>query len=114
MEGLVDTLNKTDALEKRLQTENLTQEEMNKLSDELYKAWDAQLNTTWKQLKRTLDADTMEALTKTQRDWIKERDKKIQEAGEGYEGGSIQTMLMNMEGADQTKTRCYELFEYLR
>lgn len=114
MEGLVATLNKTDALEKRLQTENLTQEEMNKLSDELYKAWDAQLNITWKQLKRTLDADTMEALTKKQREWIKERDKKIQEAGEGYEGGSIQTMLMNMEGADQTKTRCYELFEYLR
>lgn len=114
MEGLVDTLNKADTLEKRLQTENLTQEEMNELSDELYKVWDAQLNTTWKQLKRTLDADTMETLTKKQREWIKERDKKIQEAGEGYEGGSIQTMLMNMEGADQTKSRCYELFEYLR
>lgn len=114
MEGLVDTLNQADALEQRLQTENLTQEEMNKLSNELYKVWDAQLNVTWKQLKRTLDANAMEALTKEQREWIKERDKKIQEAGAGYEGGSIQPMLMDMEGAEQTKTRCYELFEYLR
>ncbi len=114
MDGIMDTLNKTAKLEERLQKENMTQEEMNELSDELYKAWDAQLNITWKQLKRTLDADTMEAITKEQREWLKERDKKIEEAGKGYEGGSVQSMLISSEGAELTKTRVYELFEYLR
>lgn len=114
MDGIMDTLNKTAKLEERLQKENLTQEEMNELSDELYKAWDAQLNTTWKQLKRTLDADTMKTITKEQREWLKERDKKMEEAGKGYEGGSIQSMLISSEGAELTKTRVYELFEYLR
>lgn len=114
MDGLMDTLNKTAKLEERLQKENLTQEEMNELSDELYKAWDAQLNTTWKQMKRTLDAETMEKITKEQREWLKERDIMIQEAGKGYEGGSIQSMLMSTEGAELTRERVYDLFEYLR
>lgn len=114
MDGLMDTLNKTAKLEERLQKENLTQEEMNELSDELYKAWDAQLNTTWKQMKRTLDTDTMEKITKEQREWLKERDIMIQEAGKGYEGGSIQSMLMSTEGAELTRERVYDLFEYLR
>lgn len=114
MDGLMDTLNKTAKLEERLQKENLTQEEMNELSDELYKAWDAQLNTTWKQMKRTLDAETMEKITKEQREWLKERDIMIKEAGKGYEGGSIQSMLMSTEGAELTRERVYDLFEYLR
>ncbi len=114
MDGLIDTLNVTSRLEERLQKENLTQEEMNELSDELYKAWDAQLNTTWKQMKRTLDAETMEKITKEQREWLKERDIMIKEAGKGYEGGSIQSMLMSTEGAELTRERVYDLFEYLR
>lgn len=114
MDGLIDTLNKSAKLEERLQKENLTQEEMNELSAELYKAWDDQLNITWKQMKQTLDADTMETIKKEQREWIKDRDRLIQEAGKGYEGGSIQQMIMNTEGAELTRERVYDLFEYLR
>ncbi len=114
MDGLIDTLNKSAKLEERLQKENLTQEEMNELSAELYKAWDDQLNITWKQMKQTLDADTMETIKQEQREWIKDRDRLIQEAGKGYEGGSIQQMLMNTEGAELTRERVYDLFEYLR
>lgn len=114
MDGLIDTLNQESAINERLQKEALTQDEMNQLSEELYKVWDAQLNTTWKQLKNTLDAATMETVTKQQREWIKERDKKIEEAGKDYEGGSLQPMIKSTEGAELTKTRVYELFDYLR
>lgn len=114
VKGLVETLNQASSLEDRLEKGNLTQSEMNELSQELYTLWDTQLNTTWKQIKDKLDADAMEKLRVEERAWIKERDQKIKEAGEEYAGGSVQTMVMNMKGAELTKDRCYELFEYLR
>ena len=114
VKGLVETLNQASSLEDRLEKENLTQSEMNELSQELYTLWDTQLNTTWKQIKDKLDADAMEKLRVEERAWIKERDQKIKEAGEEYASGSVQTMVMNMKGAELTKDRCYELFEYLR
>lgn len=86
---------------------------MNQKTNELYILWDSVLNTTWQGLKRLLDEDAMAALTVEERAWIKEKERAVEEAGAGSEGGSIQPMLMNDTAAEMTKARVYELMELL-
>ena len=114
VDGLDETEQKAAAIEERLNSENLTQVELNELSEELYTLWDTELNVVWKQLKNTLDSDTMSELTTQEKEWIQEKEQKVQAAGAEYEGGSIQPLVMNTEGADLTKARVYELVEYLK
>ncbi len=112
-EGLADTEKKAAALEDKIQNETLTQSEYNDASAELYKLWDDQLNVTWKQLKKTLSDTEMSALTKEEKAWIKEKEEMMKKAVEGFEGGSMEPMLRDTEGAELTKARVYELIEYL-
>lgn len=95
-------------IEKKLQEEDLTQRELNLDSAELYKNWDDCLNVLWDKLGE----QTREKLLEKQRDWIKEKEKRMKEAGNEYEGGSMELMARNLEGARMTQERVYELLKY--
>jgi uncharacterized protein YecT (DUF1311 family) len=101
---------KAKRLQDKLQSGDLTQGEMNQLSAKLYKLWDDELNDIWGRL----DEDTKSELLQEERDWIKEKEKKIKEAGKEWEGGSGQPLAENQEGADLTRDRVYKLADYLR
>lgn len=100
-------------IEDKIQNEALTQTQLNTLTGELYELWDMELNQIWGRLKDTLDEDTMEKLTEEERDWISNKEQKVQEAGADYEGGSMQAMIENDKAAELTKDRVYELIKYL-
>lgn len=101
---------KAGKMQNKLESGNLTQGDMNLLSAKLYKLWDKELNDIWGRL----DDDTKSELLQEERDWIKEKEKKIKEAGKEWEGGSGQPLAENQEGADLTRERVYELANYLK
>lgn len=102
------------SLENKMQNEDLNQMELNNTSIELYKLWDEELNIIWSQLKETLSADEMAALTKEEREWILYKESEMEAAGAEYEGGSMQAMIEYNKGAELTEKRVYELVEMLR
>lgn len=105
---------KAAAMQEDLSSGELTQQEMNTLSLQLYQLWDNELNSIWSRLKETLDEDTMTTLTQEERDWIKTKDSAVEEAGKDAEGGSLQPLLVNDKAAELTRNRVYELAEYLK
>lgn len=105
---------KAATMQEDLSSGELTQQEMNTLSLQLYQLWDNELNSIWSRLKETLDEDTMANLTQEERDWIKTKDSAVEEAGKDAEGGSLQPLLENDEAAELTRDRVYELVEYLK
>lgn len=111
---LAATEEKAAELEDRINQESLDQNTLNQLTGELYTLWDNQLNSIWKVLKNTLDEDTMAEVTREEREWIKQKEQEIKDAGAEWEGGSGQPMVENSTGAELTRTRVYELLQYLK
>ena len=101
------------ALKSSLENDSLSQAEYNEKTSEMYGTWDNALNQVWKVLKQILDEEEMEALTVEERAWIAEKEQAVTEAGKDAEGGSLESMLRNLKGAELTKERVYELLEYL-
>ncbi|MBO5158545.1 MAG: DUF1311 domain-containing protein [Lachnospiraceae bacterium] len=99
------------SLEKSISNDLLTQTEYNEKTQELYEVWDSALNTVWSTLKQTQDADTMNRLTDEEREWIALKEQAAAQAGAEYEGGTMQSMVMNQKAAEMTKARVYELME---
>lgn len=104
---------KAAAINKKLESEDLTQAEMDELAEQQYKLWDEELNSIWKRLKETLDEEDMTRLTQEEKTWISEKDKQVKEAGADYEGGSLQSMVMNLKASELTKIQVYELAKNL-
>lgn len=102
------------AIEARLQNENLTQNQMNQLTAQIYKLWDDKLNEMWSYLSNTLDSSTMKTLKEEERVWINKKESQIKEAGKEAAGGSMQAMLENDKAAELTKDRVYELAKYYK
>ena len=90
---------------------DLTQAEMNEASSELYATWDSALNILWNELKEELPDDEFSKLLDEQREWIKAKEDAVAKAGAEYEGGSMHSLVVNMEAADITEKRVYELYE---
>lgn len=111
---LVNISEEAQALENKLETEALSQVEMNITASEIYQLWDDELNVIWNQLKEKLNLEAMEALTAEEREWITFKENEIQKAGAEFEGGSMQPMVESLKGAELTKARVYELAEYLQ
>ena len=115
VENLKDNMKFVEMLsadvEQSIEEEALTQLEYNEKSKELYDLWDGALNDVWNVLKRTKDEETMKTLTAEEREWIALKDKAAAEAGAEYEGGSMQSMIVNLKAAELTKERVYELLE---
>jgi uncharacterized protein YecT (DUF1311 family) len=94
-----------------LENEDLTQAEMNEASSELYATWDSALNILWNELKEELPDDEFSKLLDEQREWIKAKEDAVVKAGAEYEGGSMYSLVVNMEAADITEKRVNELYE---
>lgn len=110
--ALEETEDKASALEEKLQNDGtLTQGDMNTLATERYWAWDSELNRLWRFLKKTLDEDTMAALTKEQLQWISDKEAAVAAAGAEAEGGSLQPLLEADCGARLIRERVYYLVE---
>ena len=94
-----------------LENEELTQAEMNETSAELYATWDSALNILWNELKEEFPDDEFLKLLDEQREWIKAKEEAVAKAGAEYEGGSMYSLVVNMEAADITEKRVNELYE---
>ena len=104
---------KASEMDDSLSSDDLTQTELNTLSVDLYMLWDKELNQLYGYLKEILPKAEMDTLRNEERAWTTDKEKAIKEAGAEYEGGSMQPLAMNMEGAKQTKKRVYVLLSYL-
>ena len=92
--------------------EDVTQLDMNETSAELLQNWDDTLNNVWRLLESELDETKMESLRVEEREWIIQKEEQVKTAGQGCEGGSMQSMIESMKAAELTKERVYELEEY--
>lgn len=91
-----------------------SQADMNEISGELYQLWDDTLNVIWGIMKTDLSPEFMDQLTVEERAWITQKEAAVKEAGAEYEGGSMQSMVMNNKAAELTRARAYELAEYAK
>lgn len=97
-----------------LESEILTQTEMNTKSYELYELWDETLNTLWIELKNTMPEDEFQTLLTEQRQWIAEKEDAVIKAAEDVAGGSMEALVKNLEAASITEERVYELYNLLK
>ena len=64
----------------RSENQNMSQADLNGISQLQYEAWDKALNTVWEILKETLSKEEMEKLTREQMQWIKEKEAAAEKA----------------------------------
>lgn len=102
-----------DAINASLENDILTQQEMNRKAEELYKLWDDALNHVWGVLKDSLPDEEFAQLLDEQRTWIDAKEKAVEEAGKEVEGGSIYSLVVNREAASLTEERVYELYDMM-
>ena len=103
-----------DIIETSLENDPLTQMDMDVKSQELLKIWDNALNYLWGELKNSQSEEEFSKLLDEQRAWIEEKEKAVEEAGKEMEGGSLYTLVVNLEAASITEERVYELYELLK
>ncbi|MDD6615025.1 MAG: DUF1311 domain-containing protein [Lachnospiraceae bacterium] len=111
---LAELAEKAAEMENQIQEGMLSQQELNQLSGELYVLWDDELNSIWRRIKEILPQEEMAQLTAEELQWIDDKEKAVAEAGAEFEGGSMQPYIENTRAADITRTRVYELADYLR
>ena len=111
---LASVKEQADMIKASLEKDPLSQNEMNMKSEELFGLWDGALNYLWGELKERLPEDEFAKLLDEQRVWIAEKEKAVEEAGKGFEGGSMYPLLVNQEAADLTEARVYELLELFK
>jgi len=90
-------------------TDPQTQSEMNMCADQDFRAADAQLNATYRQLAAKLDAHSKALLVDAERAWVAFRDKECTFETVGNEGGSIRPMLYSGCLTTLTKARTRDL-----
>lgn len=102
-----------DMCVKSMQTEPMTQLEMNETAWEIYEESDRCLNKIWHLIKYHTDEEQYQKILTKQRQWISEKEA----AGEKIKAendGSAATMDYAMELSDMTLKRCEELLWYLK
>ncbi len=112
-EEVAAALEQAEEIANKLDTEPLSQSELNQYSYEMYQIWDDILNTLWGYLKESLSEEEMAALTEDEIAWITDKENQVAAAGAEFEGGSMQPYLENTTAAAQTKERVYVLLEML-
>jgi len=105
---------KSDAIKAMLENDPLTQNNMNMKSEELRELWDAALTTVLDEAAKVLPEDEMAKLTEAQNAWTEATAKAIEAAGKEVEGGSMYALGVNMEAANITEARVYEIYEMLK
>lgn len=87
--------------------------EMNEYSQTMYEFSDECLNYIWNLVKNNTDEEDFAEILEEQRDWIDEKEEKIEEIEEEYNGATLQGPTINITLAEMTMERCEELIEYL-
>lgn len=103
--------NRMEKLEKEMQSKldsGVTSEMVN-ANNELYEAWDKELNKVYKLLMEKLPADRKEKLKKDQRAWVKIKEEKANEAAKEADGGTLAGVLYSGTATGLTKDRAIEL-----
>jgi len=103
-----------DAIKASLEQDPLTQTEMNQKSQELRELWDAALARILDEAKMVLTEEEMSELTAAQDVWTEATGNAVEAAGKDYEGGSMYALVVNVEAANLTEARVYELHEMLK
>jgi len=88
-----------------------TTAEMMAASIEEYNRWDEALNEIYDALKSQLSASDMSKLKEEQIQWISDKEKKAEEDGAQFKGGTLEPVIYTSSLAGTTKDRCYELVE---
>lgn len=101
-------------LKTQLSNENLSQDDMNRISREIFVLWDDELNSMWSRLIEILPEEIMDQLTDEELAWISEKEAAVAAAGAEVAGGSMQPLVENTKAAELTEVRVYELAEYLK
>ena len=102
------------SIDYQIQNGDYSQMELNELAHQKYLVWDNVLNDMWTYLKITLPADQMKALTQEEVNWIHEKEAKAAAAAAGYQGGSMYSMVYDMEAAELTRQRAYAIINYVK
>ena len=103
--------NRMEKLEKEMQSKldsGVTSEMVN-ANNELYEAWDKELNKVYKLLMEKLPADRKEKLKKDQRAWVKIKEEKANEAAKEADVGTLAGVLYSGTATGLTKDRAIEL-----
>ena len=111
---LVSAQEESDAIKASLEKDPLTQTDMNTKSEELRGIWDAVLTRVLDEAKAVLPEAEWNALTEAQSAWTASTEKAVEAAGKGFEGGSMYALIVNMEAANLTEARVYEIDEMLK
>lgn len=104
----------SDAIKTSLEQDILTQTDMNIKSMELSELWDGAVNYLLDELKNRLSEEEFAKLQNDQLVWEAEKEKAVQEAGQGFEGGSFYSYIVNSKAAEVTEERALELYEMLK
>lgn len=104
----------SDAIKGTLENDPLTQVDLNLKSGELRGLWDAALATVLDEAEKVLSEAEWTALTEAQNAWTESAAKAVEAAGKEVAGGSMYALVVNMEAANLTETRVYEIYEMLK
>ncbi|MBQ2114989.1 MAG: DUF1311 domain-containing protein, partial [Lachnospiraceae bacterium] len=94
------------------QNANTTMEMLDNASDR-FKLADDLLNNLWILIKYNTDEAEFEEILNEQREWLKKRDQKADEAADSWEGGSFASVDFADTKAEMTMERCKELLDIL-
>ncbi|MBQ2406665.1 MAG: DUF1311 domain-containing protein [Lachnospiraceae bacterium] len=94
------------------QNANTTMEMLDNASDR-FKLADDLLNDLWILIKYNTDEAEFEKILNEQREWLKQRDQKADEAADSWEGGSFASVDFADTKAEMTMERCKELADIL-
>lgn len=101
------------ALRASLEKDSLTQTELNQKSGELAALWDGALAHLLEEAGKTLSETEREQLAAEQNAWMESKRQAMDAAGKEFEGGSMYTLIVNLEAAALTEARVTELAEKL-
>ena len=104
----------SDAIKTSVEQEELTQTDLNIKSTELSELWDGAVEYLLAELENRLTEEEFSNLQSDQLAWIAEKEKSVEEAGIGYEGGSFYSFVVNWEAARITEERALELYDMLK
>lgn len=110
---LASVRTESDAIRASLENDPMTQAEMNVKSEELREIWDAALIRILDEARAVLPEADWNALTEDQNAWMASTETAIGAAGKDFEGGSMYALVVNMEAANLTEARVYEIYEIL-
>ncbi|GCF74005.1 DUF1311 domain-containing protein [Bacillus cereus] len=106
LNSIEESLKKLDYL-----YENGITTEMKEGEVKRYDAWDQALNEIYGVLKKQLSTSEMNTLREKQREWIKYRDRKAEEAWNESGQGTLSGIATISSKATSTRERCYQLVE---